>query len=143
MCTPAQRRRYLGRLSGPLLDRVDLSVRLRPLSALAAHDTGTPESSDVVRERVLSARERAAHRWSEHGWRANSEVPGPPLRREFALPPQATALLDRAMEKGVLTGRGADRCLRIAWTLADLDAEPRPGADQVAAALAFRERPVA
>ncbi|MET8994304.1 YifB family Mg chelatase-like AAA ATPase [Amycolatopsis sp. NPDC004169] len=140
VCSPSARRRYLAKLSGPLLDRVDLRVRLRPLSAITAHDAGTAEPSEAVRQRVFAARERAAQRWSGHGWQSNSEVPGPVLRREFALPRDATTLLDRAMDRGALTGRGADRCLRIAWTLADLDAEPRPGADQVGAALAFRER---
>ncbi|WP_326955224.1 YifB family Mg chelatase-like AAA ATPase [Amycolatopsis sp. NBC_01286] len=140
VCSPMARRRYLGRLSGPLLDRVDLRVRLRPLSAISVHDTDTAESSETVRARVLEARARAAHRWQDYGWRANSEVPGPALRREFALPPSSTVLLDRAMDRGILSGRGADRCLRIAWTLADLDAEPRPGPEQVGSALAFRER---
>lgn len=140
VCSPNARRRYLGRLSGPLLDRVDLRVRLRPLSAINAHDTGATESSEVVRTRVLQARERAAHRWQAHGWRSNSEVPGPALRREFTLSAAATQVLDRAMDRGSLSGRGADRCLRIAWTLADLDGEPRPGPDQVGSALAFRER---
>ena len=140
VCSPTAKRRYLGRLSGPLLDRVDLRVRLRPLSAISAHDRGPAESSETVRARVLQARERAAHRWSDHGWRSNSEVPGPALRRKFTLAPDATQLLDRAMDRGALSGRGADRCLRIAWTLADLDGEHRPGADQVSSALAFRER---
>ncbi|WP_372670632.1 YifB family Mg chelatase-like AAA ATPase [Amycolatopsis kentuckyensis] len=140
VCSPTARRRYLGRLSGPLLDRVDIRVNLRPLSAMNAHDTGAMESSDTVRSRVLQARERAAHRWQAHGWRSNSEIPGPALRRAFTLAPNATLLLDRAMDRGALSGRGADRCLRIAWTLADLDGEPRPGVDQVSSALAFRER---
>ncbi len=142
-CSASARRRYLGRLSGPLLDRVDLRVRLRPLSALTAHQDGTPESSAVVRERVLEARERAVKRWAEHGWPTNAEVPGPALRREFALPVQATGLLDRALERGVLTARGADRCLRIAWTLADLKGADRPESDHVSAALNFRERSAA
>ncbi|MEV7096447.1 YifB family Mg chelatase-like AAA ATPase [Amycolatopsis sp. NPDC051045] len=140
VCTPSARRRYFARLSGPLLDRVDLRVRLRPLSAFNAHDTGAAESSEAVRARVLQARERARCRWREHGWLSNSEVPGPALRRQFALPAAATVLLDRAMDRGALSGRGADRCLRIAWTLADLDGESRPGADQIGSALAFRER---
>ncbi|RSD23889.1 YifB family Mg chelatase-like AAA ATPase [Amycolatopsis eburnea] len=140
VCTPMARRRYLSRLSGPLLDRVDLSVRLRPLSALSAHDSDAAEPTETVRERVLEARRRATERWKEQGWRSNSEVPGPALRREFALPPDATVLLDRAMDRGFLSGRGADRCLRIAWTLADLDGQARPGVEQVGAALDFRER---
>jgi magnesium chelatase family protein len=140
VCTPSARRRYFARLSGPLLDRVDLRVRLRPLSAFTAHDTGMAEPTESVRARVLQARERARHRWREHGWLSNSEVPGPALRREFALPAAATVLLDRAMDRGALSGRGADRCLRISWTLADLDGESRPGAEQIGSALAFRER---
>ncbi|MFC9256592.1 YifB family Mg chelatase-like AAA ATPase [Amycolatopsis thailandensis] len=140
VCSASARRRYLGRLSGPLLDRVDLRVRLRPLSALSAHLSEPPEASAAVRERVLEARERAGKRWAEHGWPTNAEVPGPVLRREFALPPQVTALLDRALERGAITARGADRCLRIAWTLADLRGTDKPEADEVATALNFRER---
>ncbi|MEC3980307.1 YifB family Mg chelatase-like AAA ATPase [Amycolatopsis sp. H20-H5] len=142
-CSPTARRRYLARLSGPLLDRVDLRVRLRPLTAISAHEVRRPESTDEVRARVLEARAKAVQRWEGRGWRANSEVPGPVLRQEFALPPGVTNLLDRSLDRGVLTARGADRCLRIAWTLADLDGCQRPVADHVAAALGFRERTAA
>ncbi|NIH84850.1 YifB family Mg chelatase-like AAA ATPase [Amycolatopsis granulosa] len=139
-CSPTQRRRYLSRLSGPLLDRVDLRVRLRPLTAMSRHEGREPEPTEVVRKRVLAARDRAAARWSAHGWKTNAEAPGPALHREFALPPGATALLDRSLERGALTARGADRCLRIAWTLADLAEAGEPDADHVAAALEFRDR---
>ncbi|QWF82951.1 YifB family Mg chelatase-like AAA ATPase [Amycolatopsis sp. CA-230715] len=139
-CSPSARRRYLARLSGPLLDRVDLRVRLRPLTALSLHEAGTPEPTAAVRERVLAARERAADRWAERGWRTNAEVPGPILRREFALPGSVTSLLDRGLDRGAVTARGADRCLRIAWTLADLAGLGRPEAEQVASALEFRDR---
>lgn len=142
-CCPATvRRRYAARLSGPLLDRVDLRVRMRPMTAMSNADVAPPEPTAAVRERVLKARSRAATRWASHGhtWATNAEVPGPVLRREFALPRQITALLDRALDVGALTGRGADRCLRVAWTLADLVEADRPTADHVAAALQFRER---
>ena len=86
------------------------------------------------------ARSVAAERWSARGWRTNGEVPGPVLRREFGLPGKVTALLDRGLDTGAVTARGADRCLRVAWTLADLDGRERPEAEHVAAALAFRER---
>jgi magnesium chelatase family protein len=82
-------------------------------------------------------------RWSERGWHTNAEVPGPVLRREFALPANATALLDRGLSAGAVTARGADRCLRVAWTLSDLAGVDRPSADHVAAALEFRDRRVA
>lgn len=139
-CTPAARRRYLARLSGPLLDRVDLRVRMRPMTAMGAHEAGSAESTAQVRERVVAARERAAKRWSERGWQTNAEVPGPALRREFALPADVTRLLDRSLDRGAITARGADRCLRIAWTLADLAEADAPEADHVAAALEFRDR---
>ncbi|EHR49650.1 Mg chelatase-related protein [Saccharomonospora marina XMU15] len=139
-CSPMARRRYLGRLSGPLLDRVDLRVRMRPITAMRVHDDTEPESTEQVRTRVMRARQRAAERWAEHGWRTNSQVPGPMLRKEFALPCRVTALLDRGLDRGAITARGADRCLRIAWTLADLAGSPCPDADHVAAALEFRDR---
>jgi magnesium chelatase family protein len=139
-CAPSARRRYLSKLSGPLLDRIDLRVRMRPITAMTTHADNEPEPTDVVRKRVLAARDRAAGRWAEYGWRTNAEVPGPVLRRQFALPHQATALLDRGLDRGIVTARGADRCLRISWTLADLAEADRPDADHVAAALEFRDR---
>lgn len=139
-CPPQVRRRYLGKLSGPLLDRVDLRVRMRPITAMSVHSSSLPESSEVVRKRVADARATAIERWAEHGWQTNTEVPGPVLRREFSLPDHVTAVLDRGLESGAVTARGADRCLRVAWTLADLDGADRPNADHVAAALEFRDR---
>ncbi|MCP2165400.1 YifB family Mg chelatase-like AAA ATPase [Goodfellowiella coeruleoviolacea] len=139
-CPPNTRRRYFSRLSGPLLDRVDLRVRMRPVTAMTTAEAGSAEPSAQVRQRVLRARERAALRWADHGWRTNAEVPGPALRKEFALPRPVTALLDRGLDSGAVTGRGADRCLRVAWTLSDLADQERPDADHVAAALEFRER---
>lgn len=138
-CPPQVRRRYLGKLSGPLLDRVDLRVRMRPITAMAARGA-EPESTDAVRARVQRARAAAGERWAAHGWQTNTEVPGTVLRRECALPAPTTALLDRGLESGAITARGADRCLRVAWTLADLDGRERPESDHVAAALEFRDR---
>ena len=139
MCSPRARRQYFGRLSGPLLDRVDIRVRMRPLLAMNV-GPDRPEDTRTVRKRVSNARQRAAQRWSTHGWRTNAEVPGPVLRREYRLPSSTTEPLDRGLSRGVLTARGADRCIRVAWTLADLAGLDRPGLDQVAAALSFRDR---
>jgi magnesium chelatase family protein len=139
-CSPLVRRRYLARLSGPLLDRVDLRVRMRPITAMCDAGQSPPEATSAVRTRVGHARQRAAARWASHGWRTNAEVPGPFLRREFALPRSAVALLDRGLASGALTARGADRTLRVAWTLSDLAGLDRPEPDQVAAALEFRDR---
>ncbi|MEU3271754.1 YifB family Mg chelatase-like AAA ATPase [Saccharomonospora sp. NPDC006951] len=139
-CTPSARRRYASRFSGPLLDRVDLRVRMRPITAISTKLAGDVESTDRVKSRVLSARDRAVARWAAHGWSTNAEVPGAVLRKEFALPAQSTALLDKGLDSGAITARGADRCLRVAWTLADLEGADRPCGDHVAAALEFRDR---
>lgn len=138
-CSPSERRRYFGRLSGPLLDRVDLRVRMRPSTAVVVGGTD-PEPTHEVKARVAAARAKAVARWREHGWLTNADVPGPVLRRDFALPKQATALLDRGLAAGAVTARGADRCLRVAWTLSDLAGRDSPTADDVAAALEFRDR---
>lgn len=142
-CSPHAKRRYMARLSGPLLDRVDLRVRMRPITALSRADGVTPEPTAVVRARVEQARAKAAERWQKHGWLTNAQAPGPTLRREYGLPRNVTALLDRGLDIGAVTARGADRCLRVSWTLADLAEVERPTADHVSAALEFRDRRVA
>lgn len=139
VCAPTARRRYLGRLSGPLLDRVDLRVRMTSVSTSALMgDSG--ESTGDVRARVSAARAAAAERWSAHGWATNAEVPGPALRQKFRLAPAALAPLERALRKGAVTARGADRALRVAWSVCDLDGATSPSQLHVATALDFRDR---
>ena len=131
-CSPAARRRYLARLSGPLLDRVDVKVRLQPVSRQdMLYDRKYAEASAVVAQRVAAARDRSAARLAGTPWRVNAEVPGAVLRRTFAPKPDSLASLDRAMELGQVTARGADKIIRVAWTLADLADQPQPGPDQV------------
>ncbi|RZL23710.1 MAG: ATP-binding protein [Rhodococcus sp. (in: high G+C Gram-positive bacteria)] len=139
VCAPAARRRYLGKLSGPLLDRVDIRVRMQAVATGALIDE-VGESTESVRTRVSAARDAAAERWSDYGWRTNAEVPGPALRQKFRLSRDALAPVERALRKGVITARGADRALRVAWTVSDLAGESTPGPDQVATALDFRDR---
>jgi magnesium chelatase family protein len=135
-CTPLARRRYLGRLSGPLLDRVDLKVEVLPVGrAELLGNGGTAEPSPVVAERVAAARQRTAHRLSGTPWRLNAEVPGSQLRRRFTPAAGALAPLERAMELGEISARGVDRVLRVSWTLADLAGRQRPGAEDTCYAL--------
>ncbi|HSF26825.1 MAG TPA: YifB family Mg chelatase-like AAA ATPase [Actinomycetes bacterium] len=143
-CTPAAKRRYASKLSGPLLDRVDLQVELPPVSRaeLAAERRG--EASTVVAERVAAARERMRHRLGRDegstgaGWRCNGEIPGYVLRRRWPVPPDVAAPAHALLQAGRLTARGVDRVLRVAWTLADLAGLPAPSADHVYAAAALR-----
>ncbi|MEU7797651.1 YifB family Mg chelatase-like AAA ATPase [Micromonospora arborensis] len=139
-CTPLARRRYLGRLSGPLLDRIDVQVRLMPVRAaeLMAPD-GEAEPSATVAARVAAARQAAATRWAGLGRRLNAEVEGPHLRRPpWRLPARATAELRGRLDSGSLSARGFDRVIRMAWTIADLDGRDRPDLDDVREALQLR-----
>jgi magnesium chelatase family protein len=139
-CAPAARRRYLRRLSGPLLDRVDLRVRMRPVRRLGAGWDAAAECTATVRERVVQARAAARSRWAGSGWRSNAEVPGAVLRRRFRLPRSVTEPIEVALHRGLLTARGADRTLRLAWTVADLAGRDRPTLEDVSAAMGLRER---
>ncbi|MBX6356603.1 MAG: YifB family Mg chelatase-like AAA ATPase [Micromonosporaceae bacterium] len=139
-CAPLVRRRYLARLSGPLLDRIDLQIKLLPLRAAELLATnGVAEPSAVVAERVAKARAAAAARWAGHGWRTNADVPGTALRSSpWRLPARDTAPLRDRIDRGSLSARGFDRVLRLAWSIADLDGRDRPGAEDVAEATALR-----
>jgi magnesium chelatase family protein len=138
-CTAIARRRYLGRLSGPLLDRVDVRRELLAVTrAELLADAGSVESTAVVADRVALARERAAGRLAGTPWRTNAEVPGGELRRRYCPRPGALAAVTRALELGQLSARGFDRVLRVAWSVADLAGHDRPGRDDVDEALGLR-----
>lgn len=135
-CTPAARRRYLARLSGPLLDRVDAKIEFLPVRRTELlSDRRFTEPSAVVAERVRAARLRAADRLAGTPWRLNAQIPGSELRRRFAPAAGALGPLERAMDLGTVSARGADRVIRLSWTLADLAGLARPGPDEVGYAL--------
>lgn len=138
-CRPSSVRRYRARLSGPLLDRVDLRVAVQPLSRAELSALGSSaEATEAVAARVRSARERAAARYTQTPWTTNSEVPGHALRLRWPLHTGALNRAEEDMERGLLTARGLDRVLRVAWTVADLAGHDRPTADDVDQALELR-----
>jgi magnesium chelatase family protein len=122
VCPPQAIRRYFGRLSGPLLDRVDIELSMRRVAvAQHAEGTGGPVSTREARERVAEARARTAHRLRDTPWRRNADVPGSWLRQgPLAAVPVVRRPLDAALHRGMLTLRGYDRVLRVAWSIADL-----------------------
>lgn len=138
VCRPQELRSYAARLSGPLLDRVDIRVQVAPVRHAAfAEERG--ESSAAVAARVRQARAVQEERWGPHGWRTNGSVPGHVLRkRPWRLDPRATRMLDAGLDRGRLTLRGYDRVLRLAWTVADLAGTTGPGPDEVAVATTLR-----
>ncbi|MFF7951604.1 YifB family Mg chelatase-like AAA ATPase [Streptomyces griseorubiginosus] len=138
-CPPSAIRRYQARLSGPLLDRVDLRVQVDRVTRDQLTQRGARgESTQVVADRVRAARDRAATRFAGTPWRTNSEVPGRELRSRWHAVSGAMDEAERNLERGVLTARGLDRVLRVAWTVADLVGHDRPDATDVALALQLR-----
>ncbi|MFF0095701.1 YifB family Mg chelatase-like AAA ATPase [Streptomyces canus] len=138
-CPPSAIRRYQARLSGPLLDRVDLRVQVDRVTRDQLAGRGARgESTAVVADRVRAARERAATRFAGSPWRTNSDVPGRELRSRWHAVSGAMDEAERNLERGVLTARGLDRVLRVAWTVADLAGHDRPDATDVALALQLR-----
>ncbi|MER5219112.1 YifB family Mg chelatase-like AAA ATPase [Streptomyces flaveus] len=138
-CSTPMIRRYQARLSGPLLDRVDLRVEVDRVTRSALVEAGTRgDSTSTVADRVRAARERAAARLTGTPWRTNSEVPGRELRSRWYASIGAMDEAERSLERGLLTARGLDRVLRVAWTIADLVGHDRPDATDVARALQLR-----
>ncbi len=138
-CPAALVRRYQARLSGPLLDRVDLRVEVEPVTRadlLGQGDRG--ETTAAVAARVHEARARAAARLADTPWNVNSEIPGHELRTRYLAAPGALATAERDIERGLLTARGVDRVLRVAWTVADLAGHDRPDSQDIALALELR-----
>jgi magnesium chelatase family protein len=141
VCAPMAIRRYLGRLSSPLLDRVDIELGLARVSVAHASDLAAGAvTTAAAAERVAEARDRAAYRLRDTPWRLNARVSGPWLREgPLALPPVVRRPIDAALHRGSLTLRGYDRVLRVAWTLSDLAARASPTVSDIGRALFMKK----
>jgi magnesium chelatase family protein len=139
-CAPMTRRRHEQRLSGPLLDRIDLRVRVEPVPHVDLLDAGGGrETSAAVAARVAAARAAAAQRWHGQWWQVNADVPGSSLRAAPWLLPRAALRPAQAfLDRGDLSARGFDRVLRLAWTIADLAGRTVPELGDVSEALHYR-----
>ena len=137
-CTPPQLQRYRSRLSGPLLDRVDLVVEVPALGPDELAGTPSGEGSAAVRGRVEAARRRQAARFDDGRALLNADLSGTGLRRHCRPGPDATRLLASAAKRLALSARAYDRVLRVARSIADLEAADRIAAPHVAEALQFR-----
>jgi magnesium chelatase family protein len=137
-CNSLQIRRYLNKLSGPLLDRIDIRVTVENVSRLELAETNN-ESSSVIRTRVIEARKVAAARFENESWNLNSEIPARALRTTYQPERAAINFLHDQMDKEMITARGLHKVIRTSWTIADLQQVARPTLHEVKQAYQLRE----
>jgi magnesium chelatase family protein len=138
LCSPAERSRYLGRLSRPLLDRIDLHVELPALGAEEFQAMAPGDDSATVRARVAAARARQRERFGPKGPKVNADMTARQLRRWGVPPAAAERLLAGAMSRLGLSARGHDRVLKVARTIADLGGAADIAAEHCAEAIQYR-----
>jgi magnesium chelatase family protein len=138
-CTPERRRSYLARLSGPLLDRMDITVALSAITRQEVlADRGAAEPTAVIAARVAHARAAAQRRLAGTPWRTNADVPPTILSQRWPIARSALVAAGTFLDRGLLTARGFGRVQRLAWTLADLADRGAPSRDDVDVALSLR-----
>lgn len=141
-CSEQQKAKYLGKLSGPLLDRVDIRLSIQAVNsaklAMARLEGKGPVSSGQLREKVVAARAAAALRLDQTPWSRNAQVPGAYLRKRLSLDAKVVQKLDESLSRGRISMRGYDRCLRLAWSNADLAGRETPNQFDVAKAIYLR-----
>ncbi len=148
-CKERERSRYFSRLSGPILDRIDIQMDVPPVERIIVNNQkqrthgptsseNTALTSEMMRNNVTAARQIARNRFIKQGWDCNAQASGTWLRKYTSH--QAVELINRALEKHQLSLRGADRALRLAWTLADLSGHTSPDMTDMAQAISLRTR---
>ena len=137
-CKEKDRIKYFSRLSGPILDRIDIQVEVLPVDRIDSGSRQTGESSHTIRLRVMVARQMAQERFREYGWSCNAQATGTWLRANTSH--KAIALVNRALASERLSLRGADRAMRLAWTLADLTGKSSPGPTEMMQGISMRTR---
>ncbi|MEY3736457.1 MAG: hypothetical protein RLZZ251_173 [Actinomycetota bacterium] len=138
-CTSLQVRRYLNKLSGPLVDRMDLRVLVDTPRRRDLAGDNSEEKSATIRERIIKARQRGSIRFREESFTLNSQIPSDLLRSRYKAETQAMTYLHTLIDEEKITARGFHKVLRTAWSVADLRELPRPGLPEVKRALELRE----
>jgi len=133
-CGPLARQRYENRLSGPLLDRVDLRLRVRPPVGTVAADR-----TAVVRDRIAAARERGRPRLKKAGFTRNQQVTARILRKQWPVSAKVQDFVTDELGRTGASARSRDKVLRVAWTIADLANSDQPSVDHAALAVTMRD----
>ncbi len=139
LCGPGVVQKYLNRISGPLLDRIDLHVEVTPVSYdELSKDSASAEGSTDIRERVIRARLIQEKRFTEIGIHCNSQMESRELKKFCAINEEGAQILRHAMDRLGLSARAYDRILKVARTIADLDSAEHIAAHHLAEAINFR-----
>jgi magnesium chelatase family protein len=139
-CPPGTVQKYLNKISGPLLDRIDLHVEVTPVAfSELSNNNSKGETSEQIRERVIAAREIQSERYKDQpGLYANAQISSKQLREICVLDQESYTLLKKAMERLNLSARAYDRILKVARTIADLAASEKIKAEHIAEAIQYR-----
>jgi magnesium chelatase family protein len=140
MCTPPMIQRYVAKISGPLLDRIDIHIEVPAVQYKELRGGAAAEGSKEIRNRVMAARERQRERFGKHGEKiySNAQMTTRQIRAYCELGPDAERLLERAMQQQGLTARAHDRILKVARTIADLEAAESLTVAHLAEAIQYR-----
>ena len=138
-CSSIQVRRYLGKLSGPLMDRIDMRVQVDPISRVEMAQTELGESSAEIRARVIAARKAASDRFAKDSWKLNAHIPSRDLRGRYRAERTAMNFLHDELDRERITARGLHKVVRLSWTLADLSGRAIPNLEDVQRAYSLRE----
>lgn len=137
-CKEKDRIKYFSRLSGPILDRIDIQIEVPPVERINPGMAPSGESSHAIRLRVIVARQTAQERFREFGWVCNAQATGTWLRANTST--KAIELVNYALASERLSLRGADRAMRLAWTLADLSGKTSPGPEEMMQGISMRTK---
>jgi magnesium chelatase family protein len=137
-CGTGAVQRYLSKISGPLLDRIDLHVEVTPVPFARLHEQRTGESSIVIRERVKQAREIQTQRFAMSKTHYNAQMSTSELKKHCELDEASSSLLKSAMNRLQLSARAYDRILKVSRTIADLDKSANIKVEHIAEAIQYR-----
>lgn len=138
-CSSHQVRRYLSKLSGPLMDRIDLRVEVEPLGRVQLMHNELGTSSAQIRQRVMKARSFATRRFINESWTLNAQIPSRALRTVYQPEAKAMNFLHSELDKEHISARGLHKIMRTAWSIADLSQHPKPTLEDTQRAFALRE----
>jgi magnesium chelatase family protein len=137
-CTPPVIQRYVSKISGPLLDRIDIHIDMPAVRFQELRQEAGGESSDAIRARVIKTRERQLERFQGEKIYCNAQMSSRQIRKYCDIAPESERLLESAMNRLGLSARAHDRILKVSRTIADLEAEENVGSSHLSEAIQYR-----